>query len=296
MNDQQRSRSQVTVEDLLRVKRAERPSPEFWADFEKNLRAKQLAAIVQPRRQWSGWSWKSLARWTVPVGAAAVLGVTFVNFNSGRSFSAKSPAALPGHELASASTVSSPEPVIVAPSAGVAVSEPAKTLQVAAMSPTQNVPAQDAVVAAPVQASTVTVAARNVELASVTEQIAGVAAAAQPVAVDAFPAGKSGTVSAAAERSPSSIKTFGPFANRLSRRSRLRNCRVLATHVARACWRSPPRWIQILRNTAVLRMSFVHASGSRVTSVMRRFMTRFTGLAFTATVYPFSSDAETIQS
>jgi hypothetical protein len=206
MNDQQRSRSQVTVEDLLRVKRAERPSAEFWADFEKNLRAKQLAAIVQPRRQWLGWSWKSLARWTVPVGAAAVLGVTFINFNSGRSFSAKSPAALPGHELASASTVSSPEPVIVAPSAGVALSEPAKTLQVAAVSPTQNVPVQDAVVAAPVQTSTVSVAARNVELASVTEQIAGVAAAAQPVAVDAFPAGKSGTVSAAAE--------FGAFFDR----------------------------------------------------------------------------------
>jgi hypothetical protein len=41
-----------TLEELLRVKRAERPPAEFWKRFEEELRAKQLAAIVAPRRWW----------------------------------------------------------------------------------------------------------------------------------------------------------------------------------------------------------------------------------------------------
>ena len=36
----------VSLEDLLRLKRAERPAPEFWVQFERELRAKQLAALV----------------------------------------------------------------------------------------------------------------------------------------------------------------------------------------------------------------------------------------------------------
>ncbi|MEO7600304.1 MAG: hypothetical protein ABIV50_15325, partial [Opitutus sp.] len=46
-------KTKVSVEDLLRVKRAEQPPVEFWADFERDLRAKQLAAIVEPRRWWA---------------------------------------------------------------------------------------------------------------------------------------------------------------------------------------------------------------------------------------------------
>lgn len=41
-----------TLEELLRVKRAERPPAEFWKRFEDELRAKQLAAIVAPHRWW----------------------------------------------------------------------------------------------------------------------------------------------------------------------------------------------------------------------------------------------------
>jgi hypothetical protein len=44
--------SKPTLEELLRVKRAERPPAEFWKRFEDELRAKQLAAIVAPRRWW----------------------------------------------------------------------------------------------------------------------------------------------------------------------------------------------------------------------------------------------------
>jgi hypothetical protein len=48
----QRPSHQPTLEELLRVKRAERPPQEFWKRFEDELRAKQLAAIVAPRSWW----------------------------------------------------------------------------------------------------------------------------------------------------------------------------------------------------------------------------------------------------
>ncbi len=70
----------VTVEDLLQVKRAERPRPEFWTDFERELRAKQLAAIVEPRPWWSPFIriGARVSRHQLPVGAAAILALSFV--------------------------------------------------------------------------------------------------------------------------------------------------------------------------------------------------------------------------
>ncbi len=41
-----------SLEELIRIKRAERPPAEFWQRFEQELRAKQLAAIVEPRTWW----------------------------------------------------------------------------------------------------------------------------------------------------------------------------------------------------------------------------------------------------
>ncbi|MDD3179844.1 MAG: hypothetical protein PHQ04_05760 [Opitutaceae bacterium] len=73
-------RPKITVEDLLRLKRAERPSEEFWTTFERELREKQLAALVKKERWWQGFS-RSLLRPAacLPVGAAAVLALTFVS-------------------------------------------------------------------------------------------------------------------------------------------------------------------------------------------------------------------------
>ena len=72
----------VTIEDLLRLKRAERPSPEFWAKFEKDLRAKQLAAIVEKRPWWHALhlpqAARRIARYQMPAGAAAALALSFV--------------------------------------------------------------------------------------------------------------------------------------------------------------------------------------------------------------------------
>jgi len=70
----------VTLEDLLRVKRAEQPPAEFWAEFERGMRTKQLAAIIEPRPWWAPFIKIStrMSRYQVPVGAAAILAITFL--------------------------------------------------------------------------------------------------------------------------------------------------------------------------------------------------------------------------
>jgi hypothetical protein len=70
----------ITVEDLLRLKRAERPPPEFWARFESEMRAKQLAAIVVKRPWWDGASrlFAAVQRHQLPFAAAAALALAFV--------------------------------------------------------------------------------------------------------------------------------------------------------------------------------------------------------------------------
>jgi hypothetical protein len=72
-------RSRVTLEDLLRLKRAERPDPEFWNKFEVELRQKQLAALVERRRWWQDLPQLFARRAYVPIGAAAVLTFTVVS-------------------------------------------------------------------------------------------------------------------------------------------------------------------------------------------------------------------------
>ncbi len=68
----------VSLEDLLRLKRAERPNPEFWTNFERELRQKQLTALVQKRRWWHELPMALSRRVYVPAGAAAVLAFTLV--------------------------------------------------------------------------------------------------------------------------------------------------------------------------------------------------------------------------
>jgi hypothetical protein len=73
MSDSER-RSSVTVENLLHLKRVERPPAEFWAEFDRQLRGKQLAAIVDASVGWRRWfGIRSLVRVAVPLGVAAVL-------------------------------------------------------------------------------------------------------------------------------------------------------------------------------------------------------------------------------
>lgn len=57
----------VTIEALIQLKRCERPAPEFWDRFDQELRAKQLAAIVEKRPWWFAFrlpsAGKQVSRW-----------------------------------------------------------------------------------------------------------------------------------------------------------------------------------------------------------------------------------------
>lgn len=68
----------VTLEDLLHLKRSERPSPEFWSQFERELRQKQLTALVQKRRWWHDLPVLLSRKVYVPAGAAAVVAFTLM--------------------------------------------------------------------------------------------------------------------------------------------------------------------------------------------------------------------------
>jgi hypothetical protein len=68
----------VALEDLLRLKRTERPPAEFWTQFDRELRAKQLAAIVEKRPWWrrAPSVFSGFPRYHLPLGATAVLAIT----------------------------------------------------------------------------------------------------------------------------------------------------------------------------------------------------------------------------
>ncbi len=86
MNHERRSQPQVTLEDLLRIKRAERPPAEFWSQFDRDMRVKQLAAIVEPRPWWAPLIrvGSRVSRYQLPVGATAILALTLVTVSEYR--------------------------------------------------------------------------------------------------------------------------------------------------------------------------------------------------------------------
>jgi hypothetical protein len=86
MMSEHRSDQKITLEDLLRVKRAERPAADFWTSFERELRTRQLAAAVEKPRWWFALprAFAGFARYQMPMGAAAVLAVTFLTLREYR--------------------------------------------------------------------------------------------------------------------------------------------------------------------------------------------------------------------
>jgi hypothetical protein len=99
-----------TLEELLRLKRAERPAPEFWADFDSRLRHKQLAAIVN-RRPWWRVSLTRCGKLLLPVGATAALAFLAVLIFQ------RTPSSQPASAPASPATSASPSFVALEPSA-----------------------------------------------------------------------------------------------------------------------------------------------------------------------------------
>jgi hypothetical protein len=72
--------AKITLEDLIRLKRAERPPAEFWATFEAEIRAKQLSAIVIRRPWWDGLSrgFAILNRHQLAFGATAAVALAWM--------------------------------------------------------------------------------------------------------------------------------------------------------------------------------------------------------------------------
>src|SRR5580704_11629250 len=75
----------VTLEDLLRLKRAERPAAEFWAEFDRELQAKQLAALVGKRTWWHSAAHMFTRVTYVPLGATVALAFAFMAVREYRS-------------------------------------------------------------------------------------------------------------------------------------------------------------------------------------------------------------------
>lgn len=77
------SSNKPTLEELLRLKRSERPPQAFWSEFDTRLREKQLAALIPVS---SGWSQilSGLGRFAklgLPLAATAAVVVGVVSFN-----------------------------------------------------------------------------------------------------------------------------------------------------------------------------------------------------------------------
>lgn len=87
----------VALEDLLRLKRAERPPAEFWNEFDRQLRAKQLAALVEKRPWWHGLqrAFSRVGRYQVAFGTAAIVAITFVSTREKTFTGNNAPAAAP---------------------------------------------------------------------------------------------------------------------------------------------------------------------------------------------------------
>jgi len=131
----------ITVEDLLRLKRAERPPQEFWARFESEIRAKQLAAIVGRRPWWDGASrlFAAVGRLRVPLGAAAAIALAWAGVHYAGAPSAPARAARPvAGESAPAARASAP----LAPAATVVAAARER-----AIAPAEMAPAREPVVA-----------------------------------------------------------------------------------------------------------------------------------------------------
>lgn len=121
-------RSPVTVEDLLKLKRAERPAAAFWAEFDRELRQKQLAALMERRSWWQEIPRLFSRRVYLPAGVTAALAFTIMTVRY---------AAAPGAMVTGAAPVAQPmQPALPAMALTVATSEPAT--RVAVSSPLLN--------------------------------------------------------------------------------------------------------------------------------------------------------------
>jgi hypothetical protein len=114
-------RSPLTLEDLLRLKRAERPAPEFWSQFERELRTKQLGAIVEKRPWWCAIPrvYVFVLRRRLPLAASAVVAFAIFSYRQFPAVATEQAMPATSEQIASAPVADVPAPA--APVASVAV-------------------------------------------------------------------------------------------------------------------------------------------------------------------------------
>ena len=81
-NNQAKNRDsspETTVEELLRVKRHERPDPEFWDGFQAELRRRTLESVAVESGDEGRWR-RHLLRWFVPAFSLGAVAATFLFF------------------------------------------------------------------------------------------------------------------------------------------------------------------------------------------------------------------------
>ena len=95
----EREKQPVSVEDLLKVKRSERPDAQFWNGWQADMRARLAVAKEQPRPWWKDafprlgiW----VARHQLSVGVACIAALTFVVVRQSSSAFSPLPGELPG--------------------------------------------------------------------------------------------------------------------------------------------------------------------------------------------------------
>lgn len=86
MKSEKHSPSKVSLDDLFALKRAERPSEDFWQDFQRDFHVRQRAEAIEPKRWWFVLPriFAGFSHYQMPIGAAAVLAVTFLSFREYR--------------------------------------------------------------------------------------------------------------------------------------------------------------------------------------------------------------------
>lgn len=165
----------VTLEDIIRLKRAERPAAEFWVQYDRELRAKQLAALVEKRPWWRTVSFShvfaGVRRFHLPLGAAAVLAVTIFSVRGyqGAPKSGQVAEAMPAPAVRAEPAATAPVAV-----AQVAVAAPVEVLSVKKEAPVATVATVDVKNTA-FEALPVSEHAAAGKIAAVTPLLAGVA-------------------------------------------------------------------------------------------------------------------------
>ena len=86
MKSEKQPPSKVSLDDLFALKRAERPTEDFWQDFQRDFHIRQRAEAIEPKRWWFVLPrvFAGFSHYQMPIGAAAVLAGTFLSFREYR--------------------------------------------------------------------------------------------------------------------------------------------------------------------------------------------------------------------